>query len=214
MELDRLKADFDHYVTDESRIMIKNHTLLYKVIRKIKSDENGGIVYIALPGEAVRTGEGAFFDENGNRFSFKEQNFKRFIDGDLPDWLDEMWVVSVKDIHDTDEIGEFIGRKRRESLWLKDSEIEAQLKNNREREPKDFLTFLHELRLNSAKQKSPDQIVRERLLRGMDFIDGSAAYNEIDLKCPRCGHGYVAHNLFDTGYPFINSEEGRTNKPF
>ena len=207
MEIDRLKVDFDHYVTDESRIMVKNHILLYKAISKIKSDENGGTVYIAIPDEAVRTGEGAFFDENGNRFSFKETNFKRFIDGKLPDWLNKMRVVSVKDIHDTDEIGEFIGRKRRESLWLKDSEIEVQLKNNREREPKDFLTFLKELRSNSAKQKSPDQIVREQLLRGMDFIDGSAAYNEIGLKCPRCGHGYVAHNLFDSGYPFIDSEE-------
>ena len=66
MEIDRLKADFDHYVTDESRIMVKNHILLYKAISKIKSDENGGTVYIAIPDEAVRTGEGAFFDENGN----------------------------------------------------------------------------------------------------------------------------------------------------
>lgn len=102
---------------------------------------------------------------------------------------------------------------------LKDSEIERILACRKmlRNKPEDIsLTDIYQLLYeNGFKVMNPnvkfeelDIVQKEKRNKILEVykIRGNIAYNHEALTCPVCDHRYIAHNTYDTDYPFVDKE--------
>ena len=147
----------------------------------------------------------------------------------IPDWYLKTVTVKAEGIHENSEIGDYIGQKNELGIWLTDLEIERIFECKRKllvggRETITSTGIYQKLLYEAGfEEMNPDikysglfdcfsehlsvcdKRRRSRIFE-MAEINGDILYNDKRLICPICGHKYVAHNIYDADYPFVDSK--------
>lgn len=219
-EKSEMEIVYEKYLSEKNRLLIFHDSILYKIVHKSTISLRDGTVLITIPWEVLSLGNGPYFDENGNQFNLGIPAHMSFRNNNgIPEWYTKTATVTVEGIHNSSEIGNYIGQKNKSIHWLKDSEIKQLLEcrnrlfqNTSYIDLKTIYQILFDegfvvMNPNTNYQDLSDESKRKRdlLLKAMN-VTGNQLYNDPFLSCPVCKQKYVSHNIFDYDYPYIDTQ--------
>ncbi len=99
---------YEQYLTMEDKVVEIDGVKYYKIIAKERVPLRDGLVVVCLPNSFIdSTKIRNVIDENGNTFALG--NAARYsFKGMIPRWYLETVTIEVYDVHDIDEIGQFV----------------------------------------------------------------------------------------------------------
>lgn len=111
-EKSEMEIIYEKYLDDKNRLLILHDCILYKIVQKSTISLRNGTVLITNPLEVLSLGNGPYFDENGNQFNLGRPAHMSFRNNNgIPDWYMKTATVNVEGIHNSSEIGNYIGQK-------------------------------------------------------------------------------------------------------
>lgn len=106
-EKSEMELIYDQYLLSDDNVIEADGLTYYKIIRKDRISLNNGIVLICLPSELFENGVDKVIDEYGNVLKIGSPVFYSF-GGRVPDWYLNTITVNVCDIHEINQIGDYV----------------------------------------------------------------------------------------------------------